>query len=192
MGEGLGGQTLAPGQVEAARRDRLEHVTVVARIHHDGDVGVVLGRGPDHRGTTDVDLFDAFLGGRAGRDRLAERVQVDDHELERLDAQSGELLDVVILAQVGEQSGVHAGVQRLHAPLQAFREAGDCGDLGDRDPFGRDRGRSGSGRHDLDAGLVEPTRQLGQPGFVVRRHQRSGDRGSGHGMSAFLPSMWSP
>ena len=58
-------------------------------------LGVVLGGGADHRRAADVDLLDALVRARARGDGVAERVEVDDDEVERLDAELGELLHVV-------------------------------------------------------------------------------------------------
>ena len=56
---------------------------VVRRVDDDGDAVVVLGRGPHHRRTTDVDQLDSGVGG--------ERIEVDDDEVDRLDAVLGEI-----------------------------------------------------------------------------------------------------
>ena len=62
----------------------------------------------------------AASGSAPGRDRLGERVEVHDDELEGLDAELGELALVVFEPQVGEQARVHAGVQRAHAPVEVL------------------------------------------------------------------------
>ena len=55
------------------------------------------------------------------RHGLAERVEVHDHEVERLDPLLRELLHVLRLAAVGEDPRVDLRVQRLHAPARASR-----------------------------------------------------------------------
>ena len=47
------------GERAAALRQRIEHGGVIGDVGHDGDVGVVLGRRPDHRRAADVDVLDA-------------------------------------------------------------------------------------------------------------------------------------
>ena len=106
-------------------------------------------------------------GRRAGGDGLPERVQVHDHEVERLHAQLGELLAVRLQAQVGEDSGMHARVQGLDPAVQALGEAGQLLDLGDRDTGRGDLRGGGAGGHELDAGLVQPAGELLQPRLVV-------------------------
>ena len=67
---------------------------------------MVLGCGAHHGGSADVDLLDNIIVPRAAGDRLDERVQVDDDQLERFDAEVVELLLVGGKPQVGEKSGV--------------------------------------------------------------------------------------
>ena len=145
MPERLARQPLAGRQVEAAVLGGLEHLAVAAGVDDDRDRGVVLGGGADHRGAADVDLLHALVGGGAGGDRLLERVEVDDDQLERLDAQLGELLAVRVQPLVGEDAGVHARVQGLDPAVQALREAGQLLDRRDRDTGRGDllRGRAG-------------------------------------------------
>ena len=102
MREGAGGEALPVGEFESTRGHRSQHVAVVGGIDDHSNVGVILGRGPHHGRSTDVDLFDAFLGAGTRGDRLGEGVEVHDHELERLNAQFGQLTVVFFVAQVGE------------------------------------------------------------------------------------------
>ena len=97
------------GEREAAGGDGREHVGVAVRRGDDRDRGVVLGRGADHRRAADVDLLDALVGARAGRHGLRERVEVGDHQVERLDAEVGELL------RRGSRGGGRRGCRRAPA-----------------------------------------------------------------------------
>ena len=97
---------------------------------------MVLGRRPDHRRPADVDLLDQAveveLAAQGPLGRGGERVEVDDDELERLDAGRRQLLAVGGEAAVGEDPAVDPRVERLHPPVEHLREAGDGGDVGDR------------------------------------------------------------
>ena len=75
--------------------DRVGDARIVRRIDDDSDGRVVLRRGAHHRRAADVDLLDHVVLARAGLDRRAERVEVDDEQVERLDAELAELRDVV-------------------------------------------------------------------------------------------------
>ena len=174
--EGGRGQPLPLGQGEAAGADGGEHLGVPGRVDDDGDRRVVLRRGAHHRRPADVDLLHALVGARARGHRLGERVEVDDHEVERRDAELLELRDVLGLAPVGEDAGVHGGVQRLHPAVEALGEAGDLLDGGDRharvgDPAGRR-----AGAHQLHAGGGQPAGELLDPGLVVDAEQGAADR----------------
>ncbi len=182
--ERLRGKTLALLEGETATLDSREHVTVGSRVDDDRNGRVVLRRGAHHRRATDVDLLDALVGARTRGDRLRERVEVHDDELERLDAQIGDLVEVVLLAGVGEDAGVHARVQGLHPALEALGEAGQFLDLRHRHACVGDGLGRGAGRDQLDTCRVEPCRQLHQPALVVHADQRAahsltfGHRGS--------------
>ena len=69
---------------EAAGAHRGQHTVVAERVDDDRDAGMVLGGRPHHRRTADVDLLDALVLAGAGGDRLAERVEVDHDQVERL------------------------------------------------------------------------------------------------------------
>ena len=67
--------------------DGIRDGSVVVRVDEHRDVRVILGRRAQHRGPTDVDVFDCV--GKAAprrRDRGFERVQVYDDEVDRRDA----------------------------------------------------------------------------------------------------------
>ena len=162
-----GGQLAALVQRETALGHRGEHVGVPGRVDDDGHRAVILGGGPDHRRAADVDLLHALPGRGAGRDRGLERVQVRHEQLERLDAELGQLGLVRGVRGIREQARVHPGVQRLDPPVQALGEAGQLLHWRDRHPGGGDPGRGGAGGDDLDAGRVQPGRQLLKTGLVV-------------------------
>ena len=109
----------------------VEHRLVVGRVDDDADVGVVLRRRPHHRRPADVDQLDAGIVG--------ERVQVDDDEGDRLDAVLLEVAPVVGVVEVGEDAAVHLRVQGDDAVAEDRRQAGELGDVGDRQPGVGDR-----------------------------------------------------
>ena len=168
-------ELLALLKVEAAALDGLDNLAVARRRGDDGDRRVVLRRCADHGRTTDVDLLDTLVEAGAGRDGLLERVKVDHDKVERLDAQLLELVHVAVLAQVREDAGVHARVQRLHAAVEHLREAGHVRDLGDGNTRVSDALGGGAGGDDLHARLTQRAGQLLQPGLVVDADQRALD-----------------
>ena len=120
---GLGREAAALLQREAAAGDGLEHLVVLSDVGDDREAAVVLRRGTDHRGAADVDLLDDRVVVPAGSHGLLERVQRRHQELERLDAEVGELLVMVRVQRVREQARVDAGVQGLDPAVEALGEA---------------------------------------------------------------------
>ena len=119
-----------------------------------------------------------------------ERVEVDDHQVERLDAELVELLRVRVEPAVGEDPGVHLRVQGLDPAVEALGEAGELLDLGDRHAEALDQRRRAAGGDERDAGVVQAPDQLLEPGLVVDRDERPPDRGlvscSRHPIRTFL------
>ena len=127
-------------------------------------------------GPADVDLLDALVRARTGGHRLGERVEVDDHELERLDAELGELLRVLGTAEVGEDPGVHPRVQGLDPAVEALGEPGEVLDLAS--PGRRHSAMRAAvlpGGDELDARRVQAAGELDEPGLVVDADQRATD-----------------
>ena len=86
-----------------------------------------------------------------------------------------------LFAAVGQNTGVDARVQGLHAALQALGEVGNLGDFGDGHTGGGDRGCGRTGRHQLHARLVQTAGELRQISFVVH-----GNEGAAQGQTIEL------
>jgi hypothetical protein len=179
--ERLGGQPLPLLQGEPAGGHGGEHVVVRLGRGDDGDRRVVLGRRPHHRRSADVDLLDALVDARSGRDGLAERVEVGDHEVEGLDAELLELPDVGGQPPVGEDARVHLRVQRLDAAVEALREARQVLDLRDRDAEGLDAGGRAAGGDQRDARVAQGEDEVVEAGLVVDGDERAADGDLAHG-----------
>ena len=176
MHEGLGREALALLEGEPAAAHGIQRLAVGGGVGDDGDARVVLGGGADHRGAADVDLLDALVGAGARGDGRGERVEVDDDELEGLDPEVGELGDVVGLAGVGEDAGVHPRVQRLDPALEALGEAGEVLDLRHGQAERLDEGGRAPGGDERDPGVVQAADEVLEAGLVV-----DGDEGPAHG-----------
>jgi hypothetical protein len=101
---------------------RGEHALVVGGIGHDGDGGVVLGRAAQHGGAADVDVLDGVLERAVGlRDGGFEGVEVDDDEVDEVDAVLLGFVEVLMRVATAEKAAVHLRVQGLHA---AFHDLG--------------------------------------------------------------------
>ncbi len=154
-------------------------VVVPRRRRHDRDVRVVLGGRADHRRPADVDLLDQLVE-RDPRSlqRLRERVQVADDELERRDRRGDQLAPVVGPTAVGEEPGVDPRMERLDPPVEHLREAGHGGDVGDRQA-GVAQGPRGAPRSRRARSRGRRGRDRARRGRSCRR--RTAARGEGRG-----------
>src|SRR5690606_5840634 len=88
---------------------------------------------------------------------------------------------------------VHAGVQRLHAPVEALREPGELLHRRDRHARLGDPLRRRPRRDDLDTERVQARGQLGEPALVVHADQGPAYGAAlGHGMVTSRPVTVAP
>src|SRR5919107_1278553 len=132
----------------------------------------VLGGGPQHRGSSDVYLFDSLLLGGAAGDGLLEWIEVDTDQVYRADILLDELLYVVGVSEVGEDAAVDLGVQRLDPPAEYLGRARHLGDGNNLDSGFRERLCGPPGRDDLEPHPGEPPREVLDPPLVRHRDQR--------------------
>ena len=109
---------------------------------------------------------------RGGR---LERIEVHADEVDLLDVVLGERGDVLGVAAHGEQPGVQARVQRLHAPVHDLREAREVLDRADLEARVGERLGGAAGRDELDAEVGEAARELDDAALVGDRQQRALD-----------------
>ena len=144
-------------------------------------MGVILRRGAYHRRAADVDQLDARVS--------VEGVEVDDDELDRLDAVSGEIVSVRLVVDVGEDPTMDLRVQRHDAMAEDGREAGEFGDISDGEPGVGDRPCRAPARQKVPAESVEVAGELGDSGLVVH-----GEQGKRHEIDCTepptLPGGW--
>src|SRR5215213_46117 len=127
-----------------------QYFFVEFRRGYDDHTPEVLGGGPQHRGSSDVYLFDSFLLGSAAGDALFEWIEVDADQVYRAYVLLDELLYVVGVAEVGEDAAMDLGVQRLDPSAEYLRRASHLGDGDDPDSGLCERPRRPSGRDDLE------------------------------------------
>ena len=173
--ESIHSQVGALGAGEAPGIGSCHDVLVAIRVHHNGHRRVVLRGGAHHGRAADVDLLHAGIEVGSGGHGLGERVQVHNDQLEGLDTQVLQLLQVVFLTGVGQDSCVHARVQGLHAAFQHLRESGQRFNLGHGHSGFRDLLGGGTGGDDVHARGVQPLGQLLQAGLVVHADQCATD-----------------
>ena len=107
---------------------------IVGRRRDDGDIVKILGGGADHGGSADVDVLDQLLERHAGLGGgFFEGVEIDHDHVDGLDAVLGDGGDVRGILAAMQDAAVHLGMQRLDPAVEHFREAGEFGDVFDRD-----------------------------------------------------------
>ena len=105
LGERLAGEPQPGFEGRPAVQSELgEELVVLIGGGEHRDVVVILGGAANQRGAADVDVLDGlFKAGVRSRDRRLERIQVHDHQVDRLHAGGGEGVDV--FGQVAAQPG---------------------------------------------------------------------------------------
>ena len=182
VGERLAGEA-TPGFVAQSTTvgDLGQDALVVGRVDDDADVGVVLGRGPHHRRPADVDDVDAaalVVGGElpaariARRLGIAERVQVRDHQGDRLDLVLLEVGLVLGIGGVGEDRAVDLRVQRGDPVSEDRRVPGDLLGGGHLDASSADRGRRTAAGHQFPPERREPLGEVDHSRLVVHGQER--------------------
>ena len=112
MGEGLGGQIAAGGGADLAvvGLQLFEQRIQVRRVGDDGDVGVVLGGGADHRRAADIDVLDTSGAVGAGGQRGGEWVQVANQQVDAGDGMVSHGLAVAGVVAAGQDGAVDCRV----------------------------------------------------------------------------------
>ena len=129
-------------------------------------------RGGSHHGrTTNINLLDTLVEGRARRNRVLEGVQVAHDQVKRLDTELRDLLAVRGLTLIGQDAGMDEGVQGLHSALEHLGETGHVVDRGHSHASGRDAGSRGAGGDDLHAGLAKGASKVLQARLVIHGDQ---------------------
>src|SRR5262249_32655928 len=120
-GEGGGGEALPGGQGQPAvvLPHLVEHLAVLLGGGDHGHVVIVLGGGAQQGGAADVDVLDDLLVGPARPgDGGLEGVEVDHHQVDRLDAVLGHGGGVLGIVADVQDAAVDARVQGLDPPVE--------------------------------------------------------------------------
>jgi len=172
VAEHLRRERLAELERDVSFPQQAKHGVVVHRIHDRDDVLEVLGRGPEHRRPSDVDVLDGVFEGRGGSgDGGQEGVEIDCHQMKPGDPVGFELHPVTLDVRAGEQAGVNRGMQRLHPPVENLRESGDPIHRGDGDVRFAERRGCSARRDQLPAELDQAAGEFDDATLVAYRDQ---------------------
>src|SRR5690606_36480525 len=119
-------------------------------IDHDIDESVVLRRSAHHRRAADIDVFNGIVE-RAIRfcHGLLERIQVDDHHVDRRDAVLSH--HRIVLTAAAENAAVDFRVQRFYTAIHHFWKTGVLGYFDDGDAAVLEQFVGAAGGEQLDA-----------------------------------------
>ena len=170
-------ETRLRGQRAVVRIEFGQQSRVLRRIGRDRDMGEVLRRRAQHRGAADVDVLDDVVERAVRIHRHPfERIQVQHQQVDRGDAVFGH--HRIVLAASTEQPAMHLRVQGLDAAVHDLGEAGQVGNVPDRQAGLADRlGRTARGQQ-FDAARRERTGEVDQARLVGDGQQRAAH---GHG-----------
>src|SRR5439155_3074543 len=127
----------------------VQHGGVALRPRDDDDVLVVLGGGSQDRRAPDVDLIEEHASALPRRGVFGERIEVDDDEIDGLDALALELLTMCRIVAAREERGVDLRMECLHAPAEKRGLARHILDRARRYALGGERGTSSVGGDEL-------------------------------------------
>ena len=150
---------------------------VVGRIGDDGNARSVLGGRAQHGGTADVDVLDGVRKGDLGvGDGLLELVQVDDDQVDQLNAVLSRLLHVLLGIAAGQQRAVNLGVQGLNAAVHHLGIARELLDGGYGNARILDSTSRTARRDDLDAKVIDQRPcEIDDARLIGNRDQRACD-----------------
>ncbi|GAA5641732.1 hypothetical protein Senen01_04664 [Salmonella enterica subsp. enterica] len=107
---------------------------VVAALHHDGHVFMVLSSRAHHGRAADINvLYRIFQRAAFACHGLGERIQVNDNHIDRGDVVL--FHNGIVLAATTEDAAVDFWMQGLYASIHHFRETGVIGNFGHRQAF---------------------------------------------------------
>ena len=151
-----------------------EQQRIVGRLDDDSDIGVILCGRADHCRPADIDVLDAIVEVGAARGRPLERIEIDHHKIDRLDAMRAHRLHVGGVVADGEQAAMDSGMECFDAAVHHLGKAGDLRHFGHVEP-GRDQCQArAAGRNDFDAVIGERPRELDQAGLVGNGNEGAG------------------
>jgi hypothetical protein len=164
---------LAPSEYVGTIMELCQQRRVILGVHDNSYPIMVLGSGPDHGRSADVDVLYGVVERRAFRAHGFERIEIADEKIDALDAMRAHRLGVVAMIAQRKQAPMNRRMQRLDATAHDFGKTGYFGHIGDGDPCVAQAFCRSPGRKNLHTAPHKCTREIDEPGFV-----RNGDQGA--------------
>ena len=145
----------------------------MGRIGDRGHGGVVAGGRAEEGHAADVDHLDHLGQGHLpGADLGRERLDVDDHDVDRADALGGQLLELGGVVAAGQDPGVDGRVEGLDLAADEGRDVGQVRDGVDLDAVLGEVVAGAVGGVDLDPEGLQLSRERADA--VATRHREQG------------------
>ena len=152
--------------------DVLQHRLVVVGADDDGNAIVIFRCCPDHRRSTDVDIFDRVVDARVfPGNRCFEWIQIDDEQVDRFDAVF--LHDALIGAAAPKEAAMNLRMQCLYAAVHDLRKAGFLCDFNDFEACFAQLATGAAGGYDFDAEFGETADKRDQTALVRNTDERT-------------------
>ena len=158
------------GGVAAVICHLLQHARVVLRVGNDGDAIIVFRSTTQHRGTTDVDIFDGFLKRHAlAHDGLLEGVEIDHNQVDGGNGVLSGLGLVLGIVAFLQEAPVDFRVESFHTALEKFGGTSVVSDIDDGEPGLTQGLRGAAGGEEFDAKTVKALSKFDQARLVRYR-----------------------
>ena len=146
---------------------------VIACVHQDRDVVVILGGRANHGWAADINVLDAGSEVAAAGQCRFERIKAHDHDIDRADVMRTHRFEMFGIVAPCQQSPVHRRMQRLDAAIHHFRKTSERADV-EHFQSGLAEGLArAAGRNEFDAEAGERARKIHYAGFIGNRDQRA-------------------
>ena len=167
------GQCKAGGVAPAAVLAQLVHHRAVLRgVGEHRHVLPIFGSTAHHGGAANVDVLDRVFQGATGLGhRRFKGVQVDDQQIDGVNAMRLQGLHVRRQIAAGQQAPVHHGVQGFDAAIEHLRKAGHIGHLAHGQALVAQQLRGAAGGDQAHAQRVQGLGQLNNAALVGDRNQ---------------------
>ena len=121
--------------IAVVRFDFRDDRGVVGRVGDDGHERVIFCRRTQHRRSANIDVFDRFFEGHVFLgDRLLKRVEVDAHEVDRIERVFLHRRHVLRIVAQMQQPGMHPRMQGFHPAVEHLGKTREVGHIPDRHP----------------------------------------------------------
>ena len=157
------------GHGAALRIELGDKIGVLRDIRKNGNMRTILDCGAHHGRTAHINVLVDFFRGFSRRKRMLEGIEVDDEQVNGIEAQALHVGDVTYVITPREQAAMNARMQRFDTSLHRFRVPGELRDFGDRQAVIKQRFGSAAGSDQLNVVGVQGLREFNETSLIADR-----------------------